>query len=72
MSENLYEEMFDPLCVYTSQEEGFRKCSLTPAIFRDIGKFDFMVEMLPQQAHRGNWVIRIFDRESRIEVAQYR
>jgi len=71
MSENLYEEMFDPTMCYTTLENGCKKCTLTPAVFKKIEKYDFMVEMLPQKVSRTEQVIHIFDKESKIEVAIY-
>ena len=71
MSENLYEEMFDPQECYTTLESKHKKCTLTPAIFKKIEKYDFMVEMLPQKISRPERVIHIFDKKSKIEVAIY-
>lgn len=71
MSENLYEEMLDPLKSYTSMQPECKKLTLTPAIFKEIEKYDFSVEMLKQEAGHPNWVIHIFDKKSKIEVAQY-
>ena len=69
MSENLYEEMFT-LC-YTSLQKDYKKLILTPEIFKEIEKYDFSVEMLPQEICKPKWVIHIFDKESKIEVARY-
>ena len=71
MSENLYEEMLDPLSSYTSLRPECKKLTLTPAIFKEIEKYDFSVEMLEQEISHPKWVIHIFDKESRIEVARY-
>jgi len=71
MSDNLYEEMFDPSKCYTALEKEHTKCILTPVIFKKIEKYDFMVEMLPQKISRPERVIHIFDKESKIEVAIY-
>ncbi len=71
MSENLYEEMFTSYC-YTSLRENHKKLTLTPAIFKEIEKFDFSVEMLEQiNCKLGRMVIHIFEKESKIEVARY-
>ena len=71
MSDNLYEEMFDPLSSYTSLLPEYKKITLTPAIFKEIEKYDFSVEMLEQEISHPKWVIHIFDKESKIEVARY-
>lgn len=71
MSKNLYVEMLDPLSSYTSLRPECKKLTLTPTIFREIEKYDFSVEMLEQEIGRPKWVIHIFDKESRIEIAQY-
>ena len=71
MSENLYEEMLDPLISYTSPRPEHKKLTLTPAIFKEIEKYDFSVEMLDQNINHPKWVIHIFDKKSKIEVAQY-
>jgi hypothetical protein len=70
MSENLYEEMFTLHC-YTSLQKDYKKLTLTPEIFKEIEKYDFSVEMLPQEICKPKWVIHIFDKESKIEVARY-
>ena len=70
MSENLYEEMFTLQC-YTSLQKDYKKLTLTPEIFKEIEKYDFSVEMLPQEICKPKWVIHIFDKESKIEVARY-
>ena len=70
MSENLYEEMFTLHC-YTSLQKDYKKLILTPEIFKEIEKYDFSVEMLPQEICKPKWVIHIFDKESKIEVARY-
>ena len=71
MSDNLYEEMLDPLSSYTSLRPECKKLTLTPAIFKEIEKYDFSVEMLEQEISNPKWVIHIFDKKSRIEVARY-
>lgn len=71
MSENLYEEMFDPLAGYTCLEPECKKLTLTPAIFKKIEKYDFSVEMLEQEFCHPKWVLHIFDKKSKIEVARY-
>lgn len=71
MNDNLYEEMFNPLFTYTSLRQEYKKLTLTPAVFREIEKYDFSVEMLEQEICTPKWVIHIFDKESRIEVARY-
>lgn len=71
MSDNLYEEMLDPLKSYTSLRPECKKLTLTPAIFKEIEKYDFSVEMLVQEISHPKWVIHIFDKESKIEVARY-
>ena len=71
MSENLYEEMFNPLSSYTSLRPEHKKLTLTPTIFKEIEKYDFSVEMLEQEISHPKWVIHIFDKESKIEVARY-
>ena len=71
MSDNLYEEMLDPLSSYTSLRPESKKLTLTPAIFKEIEKYDFSVEMLEQEISNPKWVIHIFDKKSRIEVARY-
>ena len=71
MNENLYEEMFNPMYSYTSLRPEYKKLKLTPAIFKEIEKYDFSVEMLPQEIGKPKWVIQIFDKESKIEVARY-
>lgn len=71
MSENLYEEMFTSHC-YTSLQKEYTKLTLTPNIFKEIEKYDISVEMLEQQICKcGKWVIHIFEKESKIEVARY-
>lgn len=71
MSENLYEEMFTSHC-YTSLQKEHTKLTLTPNIFKEIEKYDISVEMLEQQICKcGKWVIHIFEKESKIEVARY-
>ena len=70
MSENLYEEMFTLHC-YTQLQKDYKKLTLTPEIFKEIEKYDFSVEMLPQEICKPKWVIHIFDKESKIEVARY-
>lgn len=71
MSENLYEEMLNPLESYTSLRPECKKITLTPAIFKEIEKYDFSVEMLEQEIGHPKWVLHIFEKESRIEVARY-
>ena len=71
MNENLYEEMFDPLSSYTSLRPEHKKLTITPAIFKEIENYDFSVEMLQQEISHPKWVIHIFDKESKIEVARY-
>lgn len=71
MNENLYEEMLDPLKSYTSLRPECKKLTLTPAIFKEIEKYDFSVEMLEQEIGHPKWVIHIFDKESKIDVARY-
>lgn len=71
MSNNLCEEMFNPLSGYTSLRPECKKLTLTPAIFKEIEKYDFSVEMLEQEINRPKWVIHIFDKKSKIEVARY-
>ena len=70
MNENLYEEMFTLHC-YTSLQKDYKKLTLTPEIFKEIEKYDFSVEMLPQEICKSKWVIHIFDKESKIEIAKY-
>lgn len=71
-SPNLYAEMFDPCACYTSVQETHTPLYLTAEIFKDIHKFDFSVEMLPQKkGHAGCWRLHIFEKESKIEVATY-
>ena len=71
-SPNLYEEMFDPCACYTSATNKHTPLQLTAEIFKDIHKFDFSVEMLPQKkGYAGCWQLHIFDKESKIEVATY-
>lgn len=70
MSDNLYEEMFTSHC-YTSLQKDCKKLTLTPAIFKEIEKYDFCVEMLEQEICIPKRVIHIFDKESKIEVARY-
>ena len=44
----------------------------THNIFKEIEKYDISVEMLEQQICKcGKWVIHIFEKESKIEVARY-
>lgn len=69
MNENLYEEMFDDC--YTTLRNDYNKLTLTPDIFKQIEKFDFLVEMLPQEAGASKRILHIFDRKSKIEVARY-
>lgn len=75
MRENLYPEMFNPIDSYTSANDlpaGSEPLKLTPAIFKDIRKFDFCVEMLEPKEHPyGGWKLHIFEKESKIEVATY-
>ena len=71
MSDNLYEEMLDPLKSYTSLRPECKKLTLTPDIFKEIEKYDFSVEMMEQEISHPKWVIHIFDKESKIEVARY-
>lgn len=71
MSDNLYEEMLDPLKSYTSLRPECKKLTLTPDVFKEIEKYDFSVEMLEQEISHPKWVIHIFDKESKIEVARY-
>ena len=71
MSDNLYEEMFNPLSSYISLRPEHKKLTLTPTIFKEIEKYDFSVEMLEQEIGQPKWVIHIFDKESKIEVARY-
>lgn len=71
MSENLYEEMFNPMYSYTSLRPECKKLTLTPAIFKEIEKYDFSVEMLQQEVGKPKWLIHIFDKENKIEVARY-
>jgi hypothetical protein len=61
----------DPLKSYTSLRPECKKLTLTPAIFKEIEKYDFSVEMLEQEISHPKWVIHIFDKESKIEVARY-
>ena len=71
-SPNLYAKMFDPLGDFTSVREGDVPLHLTPEIFKDIHRFDFSVEMLPQEKNcYGCWRLHIFEKESKIEVAAY-
>ena len=71
-NQNLCREMFDPRACYTSGNEACTPLQLTAEIFKEIHRFDFSVEMLPQETgHYGCWRLHIFDRESRIEVATY-
>ncbi len=69
MSENLYEEMFTT--DYTSLRPEHKKLTLTPDVFKEIEKYDFSVEMLPQEVATPKWVLHIFEKESKIEVARY-
>lgn len=69
MSENLFEEMFTT--TYTSLRPEHKKLTLTPDIFKEIEKYDFSVEMLPQEVATPKWVLHIFEKESKIEVARY-
>ncbi len=71
INDNLYEEMFNPGSCYTSLHPDYKKIKLTPAIFKEIKKYDFSVEMLQQELYTSKWVIHIFDKESKIEVARY-
>ena len=71
MNEYLYEEMFDPEISYTSLRPEYKKLNLTPVIFKEIEKFDFSVEMLKQEISYPKWIIHIFHKESKIEVARY-
>lgn len=71
MSENLYAEMFDPMSDYTSLQSDCKKLTLTPDIFKEIEKFDFSAEMLEQEIGHPKWIIHIFEKESKIEVARY-
>ena len=69
MSGNLFEEMFTT--TYTSLRPEHKKLTLTPDIFKEIEKYDFSVEMLPQEVATPKWVLHIFEKESKIEVARY-
>ena len=70
--ENLYEEMFDPEAGYTSPRSGSKPCRLSCRIFRDVERFDFMIEMTEQERGlAGCFRIHIFERNSRIGVAVY-
>ena len=69
MSGNLFEEMFTTS--YTSLRPEHKKLTLTPDIFKEIEKYDFSVEMLPQEVATPKWVLHIFEKESKIEVARY-
>ena len=69
MSGNLFEEMFTT--IYTSLRPEHKKLTLTPDIFKEIEKYDFTVEMLPQEVATPKWVLHIFEKESKIEVARY-
>lgn len=72
---NVYVEMLDQNCCYTSSvclSPDSHPLILTPEIFKHFDQFDFMVEMLPQERGQcGCWKLHIFDRESKIEVATY-
>lgn len=71
-SPNLYAEMFDGCYCYTSFRKGNSPLHLTAEIFKDIHKFDFSVEMLPQEEGCYScWRLHIFEKESKIEVATY-
>lgn len=71
-SENLCAEMFDPSRCYTSASDDNTPISLSTKIFKDIHRFDFCVEMLPQEkGYYGCWRLHIFDKESKIEIATY-
>ena len=70
MCDNLYEEMFEGN--FTSIDTKSKKMALTPDIFKEIEKYDYSIEMEEQELGLyGSWVLHIFDKESRIEVAQY-
>lgn len=70
MCDNLYEEMFEGN--FTSINTKSKKMVLTPDIFKEIEKYDYSIEMKEQELGLcGSWVLHIFDKESRIEVAQY-
>lgn len=71
MSENLYREMFSESGDYTSLKTDCQNLYLTPAIFKDIERFDFSVEMLPQELGKSKWRLHIFEKDTKIEVAQY-
>ena len=74
-SPNLYQEMFDHTAPYASSaylREGSQPLQLTPEIFKNIRRFDHMVEMLPQQkGYYGCWRLHIFEKHSKLEVATY-
>lgn len=71
-SPNLYAEMFDPRISYCSSIDARTPLHLSAEIFKDIHKFDFSVEMLPQEkGYYGCWRLHIFEKTSKIEVATY-
>ena len=72
MNENLYEEMFAHDSQYTSFNSNCEKLNLTPEIFKNIERYDYMIEMFPQNVGDcGAKCIHIYDKKSRIEVARY-
>lgn len=71
MNENLCVEMFHGGYLWMWPEQDEHRLELTPAIFKEIEKYDFSVEYLPRTDHRAKWMFHIFEKESRIEIAKY-
>lgn len=74
-SDKLYPEMFHPFQVFISAydlEEDSVSLTLSPAIFKDIHRFDHAVEMEEQkEGYFSCWRLHIFDKKTKIEVAVY-
>ena len=69
---HLYAEMFDPHKCYISAIDAETPLTLSPAIFKNIHRYEHTVEMKKQKrGYYGCWALHIFDKKTRIEVATY-
>lgn len=71
LTEKVLQECYAQPPMYAhKQEDG--SYLLTTEIFKDIHSYDYTIELLPKQPNRNvHWHIRIYHKESRIEVAVY-
>ena len=69
MKDTLLENMFTEGFHYNSPKN--KKLELTPAIFKEIEKYDISIEVYRLGRHCCEIIYHIFDKETRLEVATY-